>query len=160
MSGGELTGKLEAKNLTQTAEDVLNKTLERIQKDAEQWGEKTKTMIAAAYGDGEALLFLNDSGYQFYGDNSQRGRVKIWIDGRMRRMRCPSEKSLIRNNLTKPTSLCFASVAHAARLRRRRHRARLGHASITMTADRYGHLFPRSDDGAELAAAERAFLRS
>jgi integrase len=35
---------------------------------------------------------------------------------------------------------------------------RLGHASIQMTADRYGHLFPRSDDGAELAAAEQAFL--
>jgi hypothetical protein len=29
----------------------------------------------------------------------------------------------------------------------------------TMTADRYGHLFPRSDDGAELAAAERGVLR-
>jgi integrase len=38
--------------------------------------------------------------------------------------------------------------------------ARLGHASIQMTADRYGHLFPRGDDGAELATAERAFLRS
>jgi integrase len=36
--------------------------------------------------------------------------------------------------------------------------ARLGHASIQMTADAYGHLFPRSDDGAELAAAEKAFL--
>jgi integrase len=36
--------------------------------------------------------------------------------------------------------------------------ARLGHASIQMTADRYGHLFPRGDDGAELAAAESAFL--
>jgi integrase len=36
--------------------------------------------------------------------------------------------------------------------------ARLGHASIQMTADTYGHLFPRADDGAELAAAERAFL--
>jgi len=35
---------------------------------------------------------------------------------------------------------------------------RLGHASIQMTADRYGHLFPRNDDGAELAAAERALL--
>ena len=35
---------------------------------------------------------------------------------------------------------------------------RLGHATISMTADRYGHLFPRGDDGAELAAAERAFL--
>jgi integrase len=36
--------------------------------------------------------------------------------------------------------------------------ARLGHSSITLTADRYGHLFPRGDDGAELAAAEQAFL--
>jgi integrase len=36
--------------------------------------------------------------------------------------------------------------------------ARLGHASIRMTADVYGHLFPRGDDGAELAAAERAFF--
>ena len=38
--------------------------------------------------------------------------------------------------------------------------ARLGHASITMTADRYGHLFPRGDDGAELAAAAQALLGS
>jgi integrase len=36
--------------------------------------------------------------------------------------------------------------------------ARLGHASITITLDRYGHLFPRGDDGAELAAAEHALL--
>jgi integrase len=36
---------------------------------------------------------------------------------------------------------------------------RLGHASIQMTADTYGHLFPRGDDGSELEAAEKAFLR-
>jgi integrase len=36
---------------------------------------------------------------------------------------------------------------------------RLGHSSIKMTADVYGHLFPRGDDSAELAAAEKAFLR-
>jgi integrase len=35
---------------------------------------------------------------------------------------------------------------------------RLGHASILMTMDTYGHLFPRGDDGAELAAAEKALL--
>src|SRR5262249_29693979 len=35
---------------------------------------------------------------------------------------------------------------------------RLGHASIVMNSDVYGHLFPRRDDGAELAAAERALL--
>jgi integrase len=38
--------------------------------------------------------------------------------------------------------------------------ARLGHASIQMTADRYGHLFPSGDDGAELAAAEKTLLRN
>lgn len=35
---------------------------------------------------------------------------------------------------------------------------RLGHASITMTMDVYGHLFPRGDDADELAAAERSLL--
>lgn len=36
---------------------------------------------------------------------------------------------------------------------------RLGHATIALTMDRYGHLFPRDDDGAELAAAEALLLR-
>jgi integrase len=35
---------------------------------------------------------------------------------------------------------------------------RMGHASIHITLDTYGHLFPRPDDGAELAAAEKVFL--
>ncbi len=35
---------------------------------------------------------------------------------------------------------------------------RLGHSSITMTMDVYGHLFPRGDDAGELEAAERALL--
>jgi integrase len=36
--------------------------------------------------------------------------------------------------------------------------ALLGHSSIVMTLDRYGHLFPRGDDRAELAEASRALL--
>jgi len=36
---------------------------------------------------------------------------------------------------------------------------RMGHASITMTLDVYGHLFPRKNDNAELAAAEAMLLR-
>jgi integrase len=35
---------------------------------------------------------------------------------------------------------------------------RLGHSTIVMTLDRYGHLFPRGEDTAELAAAERVLL--
>ena len=34
---------------------------------------------------------------------------------------------------------------------------RLGHSSIVMTSDVYGHLFPSRDAGAELAIAEQAF---
>jgi integrase len=34
---------------------------------------------------------------------------------------------------------------------------RLGHSNIAITADLYGHLFPRSDDTAELAAGEGKF---
>ncbi len=35
---------------------------------------------------------------------------------------------------------------------------RLGHSSIRMTMDIYGHLFPRGDDASELAAAEAVLL--
>lgn len=35
---------------------------------------------------------------------------------------------------------------------------RLGHSSIVMTMDTYGHLFPRGDDAAELAAAEASLF--
>lgn len=35
---------------------------------------------------------------------------------------------------------------------------RLGHASIVMTMDVYGHLFPRTDDGTELAQAANILL--
>ncbi|TGS70403.1 site-specific integrase [Mesorhizobium sp. M3A.F.Ca.ET.201.01.1.1] len=36
---------------------------------------------------------------------------------------------------------------------------RLGHSTITLTMDTYGHLFPRADDAAELANAEAALLQ-
>jgi integrase len=35
---------------------------------------------------------------------------------------------------------------------------RLGHSTIAMTLDIYGHLFPRHDDSEEMAAAERVLL--
>jgi integrase len=34
----------------------------------------------------------------------------------------------------------------------------MGHSSLVMTLDRYGHLFPRQDDAAEMATAEAALL--
>ena len=35
---------------------------------------------------------------------------------------------------------------------------RLGHSGISITMDVYGHLFPRGDDAAELASAEKSLL--
>lgn len=35
---------------------------------------------------------------------------------------------------------------------------RLGHSSVLMTSDVYGHLFPRTDDGREMAEAEKLLL--
>jgi len=35
---------------------------------------------------------------------------------------------------------------------------RLGHSSISITLNTYGHLFPRGDDSAALAEAEAALL--
>jgi integrase len=35
---------------------------------------------------------------------------------------------------------------------------RLGHSSIRMTSDRYGHLFPSGDTSAEMAAAEKSLI--
>ena len=37
---------------------------------------------------------------------------------------------------------------------------RMGHSSITMTYDRYGHLFPRGDDTAQIDAAELRLIGS
>jgi integrase len=34
----------------------------------------------------------------------------------------------------------------------------MGHSSIAITADIYGHLMPRTDDHAELAAAEMGLM--
>ena len=36
--------------------------------------------------------------------------------------------------------------------------SRMGHSSIQVTFDTYGHLFPSADEGAELAAAEQALF--
>jgi len=37
---------------------------------------------------------------------------------------------------------------------------RLGHTSITMTYDRYGHLFPKAEDADEIAASELKLVGS
>jgi hypothetical protein len=73
-SGGKLIGQ------------QSEKSEDQYEKDANEWGSKTHTLIDTAYGGGEALLFLDSSGYIFYGDGSKKSNVRNWIDGRMRRV--------------------------------------------------------------------------
>ena len=69
-------------------EEQKNLSIEtaHAKRDAETWGTKTRDLIAAAYGDGEAALFADSSGYVFYGDGSERSMIRNWIDGRLRRI--------------------------------------------------------------------------
>ena len=56
-------------------------------------------------------------------------------------------------------SWCINSKASGGReLPAKVAQALLGHSSIVMTLDRYGHLFPSGGDRSELAASERALL--
>jgi hypothetical protein len=67
-------------------QELTDKDENQTKKGAEAWGETTRDLIAAAYGDGEAALFLDSSGYVFYGDGSPKSNMRNWIDGRMRRI--------------------------------------------------------------------------
>jgi hypothetical protein len=55
-------------------------------KDVQAWEEQTVAVITAAYGQGEASLFLDRSGYVFYGDGSEKDQNRIWIDARLMRL--------------------------------------------------------------------------
>ena len=64
-----------------------------------------------------------------------------------------------------PRNAAFLCVlVHQSEARRRAGiadeavQSRLGHASIVLTSDVYGHLFPSTDDGSELAEAEKFLM--
>lgn len=63
-------------------QSLKDKDEDQAEKDAEAWGQQTHDLIAAAYGEGEANLFLDSSGYNFLGGS----KIRNWIDGRMRRI--------------------------------------------------------------------------
>jgi hypothetical protein len=77
----DLLGKSLAAGQTIFVDNDL--TDEQREQKATHWGTHTRDLITGAYGDGEGFLFLDDSGYTFF---SGRGRIRNWIDGRMRRI--------------------------------------------------------------------------
>ena len=57
-----------------------------LTKAAEAWVNKTYKLIVAAYGDGEGALFMDNSGYTFFSNGSEKSKVRNWVDGRQRRL--------------------------------------------------------------------------
>jgi hypothetical protein len=53
--------------------------------DAEQWVTRTHNLMEAAYGKGEARLFLSDAGYTFMASQHST-RQGLWVQGRLRRL--------------------------------------------------------------------------
>src|SRR5215813_13320522 len=81
----DLLGKTVAAG-TQLLRELKDKEVGQAENDAENWGQKARDLVAAAYGDGEAALFLDSSGYTFYSDGSPKSHIRNWIDGRLRRL--------------------------------------------------------------------------
>jgi hypothetical protein len=63
-------------NAISSANQLLQQLMDReateVEKHAEAWGQRTHDLIVAAYGNGEAELFLDSSGYVFYSDGSEK----------------------------------------------------------------------------------------
>jgi hypothetical protein len=69
----------------QTQEDTLA-AHQAAHQAANEWAQKIHDLILGAYGEGEAVLFTNSSGYVFYGDGSEKSKLRNGIDGRLRRL--------------------------------------------------------------------------
>jgi hypothetical protein len=54
--------------------------------EATKWIQRTKKFIGAAFGDGEATLFMSDFGYTFHSSGSVRDTIRNSVGGRSRRL--------------------------------------------------------------------------
>src|SRR6185312_3980493 len=74
----------------QSGKDLLQKipTMEAsgAERAANEWGQPIHDLIAAAYGEGEATLFLDSTGYTFFSGSAPNTNVRLWIEGRLRRL--------------------------------------------------------------------------
>jgi integrase len=106
------------------------------------------------------LVFPNeDGGIQDYSNIIKRGLRPIWIAARIVTKTGKAKYPGLHALRHFYASWCINRKTDGGlELPLKLVQTRMGHATIQMTADRYGHLFPSADDGSELAAAERAFL--
>jgi hypothetical protein len=62
---------------------------DQLELKAREWATYTRNLIKAAYGDSEAELFLDNSGYTFIatvGRSQKRNNIGAFMDGRTRRL--------------------------------------------------------------------------
>lgn len=122
------------------------------------------------------LVFPNGSGHiEQHANIAQRGLAPAWIAAGVTVPVQDAGGKPLRDDEGKPVLAAKYPGLHALRhffaswcINRRADgglelplkvvQERLGHSSITMTADRYGHLFARADDTTELAAGEKLLL--
>ena len=57
-----------------------------VETEALEWATRCRDFIRETFGSGEAALLLDDSGYTFFSGGSAGGRMRSFIDGRMRRL--------------------------------------------------------------------------
>jgi integrase len=99
------------------------------------------------------LVFCNGAGHvESHGNIIDRGLIPAWeaagVVGRY------SGLHALRHHFV---SWCLARPPVGLALSLKEASERAGHANIAITSDVYGHLLPRDDDSAELAAAEGKF---
>jgi hypothetical protein len=59
---------------------------ESIEQEALFWADRTKKLISSAFGSGEAVLFLNNSGYPVFVSQNKLAQIRLFVDCRLKRL--------------------------------------------------------------------------
>jgi hypothetical protein len=72
------------KLLQESNGDAVNP--ESIEQKALFWADRTKNLISSAFGSGEAVLFLNSSGYPGLVSPNKLAQIRLYVDCRLKRL--------------------------------------------------------------------------
>jgi hypothetical protein len=58
-----------------------------FEKAAKEWADRARSLVGAAFGAGEAALFMDSAGYSFFhSTNRPNEHLRIFLNGRLRRL--------------------------------------------------------------------------
>jgi hypothetical protein len=72
------------KLLQESNGDAVNP--ESFEQEALFWADRTKKLISSAFGSGEAVLFLNSSGYPVLVSPNKLAQIRVYVDCRLKRL--------------------------------------------------------------------------